>query len=94
MLILAFPLKAHRTYLKFPPFPGKACPPLLANIDARNHQSLNGTWNAMIEPTVFSLNDIMHFAERNYQGGPGELVEVNLENGLTLQVPGRLEYPR
>ncbi len=68
--------------------PEKPCAPILANIDGRHAQTLNGTWNAMIEPTIFSLNDIMHFAESNYQARPGELVEVNLENGLTLQVPG------
>lgn len=64
------------------------CPPILQHIDGRAIQSLNGTWNALVEPTVFSMNDILHFAERNYQGRPEELVEVDLENGLTLQVPG------
>ena len=68
--------------------PEKPCPPLLANIDGRQTKSLNGTWNALIEPTIFSLNDLLHFAERNYQPRPGELVEVSIENGLTLQVPG------
>ena len=87
LLILTFPLTAQSLFDVAPP-PEKPCSPLLANIDGRNAQSLNGTWNAMIEPTVFSLNDIMHFAERNYRARPGELVEVNIENGLTLRVPG------
>ena len=62
--------------------------PIVTNIDGRQTTSLNGTWNAMIDPAIFSLNDLLHFAERNYQPKAGELVEVSLENGLTLQVPG------
>jgi beta-glucuronidase len=64
------------------------CAPLLSHIDGRQTKSLNGTWNAMIDPAVFSLNDILHYAERNYKPLQGELVEVSLENGLSLQVPG------
>ena len=68
--------------------PEVPCAPLIGNIDGRHARSLNGTWNALIEPTIFSLNDLFHFAERDYQAQPGELVEVNLENGQTLRVPG------
>ena len=68
--------------------PEVPCAPLISNIDGRTTRSLNGTWNAMIEPTVFSLNDLLHYAERNYKPRQGELVEVSIENGMTLQVPG------
>ena len=64
------------------------CAPLINNVDAREKVSLAGTWNALIDPTIFSLNDRYKFLERNYKAGPGELVELSLENGLTLQVPG------
>lgn len=68
--------------------PEKPCPPIIGNVDGRQTSSLNGTWNALIDPSVFSLNDRLHFAERNYKPKPGELVEVSIENGLTLKVPG------
>lgn len=64
------------------------CAPLINNIEGRQTQSLNGTWNALIDPSVFSLNDRGHFIERNYKPEPSELVEANVEDGLTLQVPG------
>ncbi|PHN00855.1 glycoside hydrolase family 2 TIM barrel-domain containing protein [Flavilitoribacter nigricans] len=64
------------------------CAPLIGNIGARHTQSLNGTWNALIDPSVFSLNDRFHYLERNYKPEPSELVEANLEDGLTLRVPG------
>ncbi len=62
--------------------------PLIGNITSRTTQSLDGTWNALIDPTLFSLNDMGQFLERNYKPGPGELIELSIENGLTLQVPG------
>ncbi|MDF9800989.1 beta-glucuronidase [Catalinimonas alkaloidigena] len=62
--------------------------PIIANVDDRTTYSLDGTWNALIDPSVFSLNDRMHYLERNYKPQPSELVEANLEDGLTLQVPG------
>lgn len=64
------------------------CAPLITNIEGRQTQSLNGTWNALIDPSVFSLNDRGQFIERNYKPEPSELVEANVEDGLTLQVPG------
>lgn len=64
------------------------CAPLITNIEGRQTQSLNGTWSALIDPSVFSLNDRGHFIERNYKPEPSELVEANVEDGLTLQVPG------
>ena len=70
------------------PPPEKPCAPLLQNVQNRTIESLDGTWNALIDPAIFSLNDLLHFAERDYKAGPGELVEVDLDNGLTLKVPG------
>ena len=55
------------------------CAPLINNIEGRQTQSLNGTWNALIDPSVFSLNDRGHFIERNYKPEPSELVEANVE---------------
>jgi len=66
----------------------KPCAPLINNVENREKISLAGTWNALIDPTIFSLNDRFKFLERNYKPGQGELVELSLENGLTLQVPG------
>jgi hypothetical protein len=80
-------LKAQDLFSTATP-PEKPPAPILQNIDSRNIHSLNGTWHAMIDPAVFSLNDLLHFAERNYQPKAGELVEVDLENGLILKVPG------
>jgi len=62
--------------------------PLIGNVSGRTTHSLHGTWNALIDPTIFSLNDRFQYLERNYKPGPSELVEANLEDGLTLQVPG------
>jgi len=62
--------------------------PIITNVEGRKTYSLNGTWNALVDPTIFSLNDMFNYLERNYKPGPSELVEANLEDGLTLQVPG------
>ncbi len=86
-LLFSFPLYAQDLF-SIQESPEVPCAPLIGHIDGRNTKSLNGTWNAMVEPTIFSLNDIFHFAERDYTPKPGELVEVNLENGLSLRVPG------
>ena len=63
--------------------------PLIGNIDGRSSKSLNGTWNALIDPNKINLfNDLFHYAERNHKAEPGELLELSVENGATLQVPG------
>ena len=89
-LIISFipaSMKAQDLFSSAPP-PELPAAPILQNVDSRDVRNLNGTWSALVDPAVFSLNDLLHFAERNYQPKPGELVEVDLENGLTLQVPG------
>lgn len=75
-------------FFSAPPVEDIPVAPLIGNIEARSTQSLNGTWNALIDPSVFSLNDRMHYLERNYKPEPSELVELSIEDGLTLQVPG------
>ncbi|QCW99488.1 beta-glucuronidase [Aggregatimonas sangjinii] len=63
--------------------------PLIGNIEGRNVKSLNGTWNALIDPNQQNVfNDLFHYAERNHKPAPGELLELTIENGTTLKVPG------
>lgn len=69
--------------------PEVPCAPLIGNIDGRNTKSLNGTWNALIDPNEKNIfNDLFHYAERNHKPEPGELLELTVENGTTLKVPG------
>lgn len=69
--------------------PEVPCAPLIGNIDGRNTQSLNGTWNALIDPNETNLfNELFHYAERNHKPEAGELLELTIENGATLKVPG------
>lgn len=63
--------------------------PLIGNIEGRTTQSLNGTWNVLIDPNKKNIfNDFFQFAERNHKAEPGELMEISLEGGATLKVPG------
>lgn len=63
--------------------------PLIGNIEGRSTQSLNGTWNVLIDPNKQNIfNDFFRFAERNHKAVPGELMEISLEDGATLKVPG------
>lgn len=65
------------------------CSTLLGNVNGRATHSLNGTWNVLIDPNKNSVfNDLFHYAERNHKAEPGELMELSLENGSTLRVPG------
>ena len=62
---------------------------LIGNIEGRTTQSLNGTWNVLIDPNKRNVfNDLFHYAERNHQAAPGELLELSIEGGASLKVPG------
>jgi beta-glucuronidase len=69
---------------------GRPPAPLLANVYARRHTSLAGTWNALLDPNRqgagLLLRDLL---PRNVRPqSPAELLEFSFENGLQLQVPG------
>lgn len=93
IITMLFLLSTHPTAFSQDLFSTPATPeipsaPVLGNLEGRSTQSLNGTWNALIDPSVFSMNDLFHYLERNARPEPSELMEASIENGLSLQVPG------
>lgn len=70
--------------------PELACDPLIGNIEGRKTQSLNGTWNAMIDPVKdnFFASRFTDALVNNMQPAAGQLLEFNLDHGTTLKVPG------
>jgi beta-glucuronidase len=66
---------------------GKAPSPLLQNPRGRQHDSLNGTWQAVIDP--YDRGALGGIAPRAAEPqSPSDLAEFSFENGLTLEVPG------
>ncbi len=66
---------------------GKAPSPLLQNPRGRQHDSLNGTWQAVIDP--YDRGALGGIAPRAVEPqSPSDLAEFSFENGLTLEVPG------
>ncbi len=66
---------------------GKAPEPLLQNPGNRKHDSLNGIWQAVIDP--YDRGAIGGIAPRAMEPKtPSDLAEFSFENGLTLEVPG------
>lgn len=77
-----------------------AASPVIQNIHARQHQSLNGRWNYIIDPYETGFYDYRrqpfdasasgkggYFDDRT-QVGKGELVEYNFDLSPTMTVPG------
>lgn len=66
---------------------GKPPEPLLQNPTARRHESLNGIWQAVIDP--YDRGALAGIAPRAVEPAtPSDLAEFSFENGLTLEVPG------
>jgi beta-glucuronidase len=66
---------------------GKPPEPLLQNPRGRLHESLNGTWQAVIDP--YDRGALGGIAPRAAEPtSPSDLAEFSFENGLTLNVPG------
>ena len=66
---------------------GKAPEPLLQNPTGQAHESLGGTWQAVIDP--FDRGELGGLAPRALEPKtPADLAEFSFENGLTLKVPG------
>ena len=91
MILLSMQLSAQGMF-EMKGIPDIPCSPLIGNIEGRTTQSLNGTWNAMIDPVSDKDNLLgklyVPYIVKNHQPQAGELMEFNLENGTTLQVPG------
>ncbi len=63
-------------------------PPLVANVFARERISLDGTWQALIDPLRAQTN-LLGLIQRDVRpSSPADLVEPSFEGGLTLRVPG------
>jgi beta-glucuronidase len=66
---------------------GKAPEPLLQNPRGRDYESLNGVWQAVIDP--YDRGALAGIAPRAVEPKtPADLAEFSFENGLTLEVPG------
>ena len=66
---------------------GRAPEPLLQNPRGQQHLSLNGTWQAVIDP--YSRGELGGIAPRAMEPrDPADLAEFSFENGLSLEVPG------
>jgi beta-glucuronidase len=69
--------------------PAFAEPPaahLIANLPGRTTISLDGTWNAIVDPYETGLGS--RFYENAKAKSPSDLVEYNFDTAGTLQVPG------
>lgn len=66
---------------------GRAPEPLLPDSHSSPHQSLNGRWQAVIDP--YGRGALGGIAPRDVEPqNPADLAEFSFENGLTLKVPG------
>ncbi len=66
---------------------GRGPDPLLPDPRSAPHQSLNGIWQAVIDP--YGRGDLLGMAPRAQEPrSPADLAEFSFENGLTLRVPG------
>lgn len=66
---------------------GRAPDPLIENVGARKSTTLNGVWQAVIDP--MDKAETFGVAPRADQPkDPSDLSEFSFENGLTLKVPG------
>ena len=66
---------------------GKPPDPLIQNPRGQQHASLNGTWQAVIDP--YGGGELGGIAPRAMESAsPADLAEFSFENGLTLEVPG------
>lgn len=66
---------------------GRQPDPLIENVGARKHTSLNGIWQAVIDP--MDMAGTLGVAPRADQPkDASDLAEFSFENGLTLNVPG------
>jgi len=66
---------------------GRPPEPLLQDPRAREHTSLNGSWQAVIDP--YARAELGGLAPRAIEPAhPADLAEFSFENGLTLEVPG------
>ncbi len=74
--------------------PKEQTPTVLAAADHRTSTSLNGPWQAIIDPYQNGLFDFHGHARNDgyamnaKQSGPGQLVEYSFAKSPTLQVPG------
>ncbi|MCP4035888.1 MAG: beta-glucuronidase [bacterium] len=63
--------------------------PLVGNIPGRRTTSLDGTWQALIDPNKSILGRLFGVIARNARPeSSSELLEFSFDNGLTLEVPG------
>jgi len=66
---------------------GRAPDPLLPDPRSSPHESLNGRWQAVIDP--YGRGGLGGAAPRDVEPqSPADLAEFSFENGLTLKVPG------
>jgi beta-glucuronidase len=76
---------------------GAAASPAIHNVDGRSTRSLDGTWNAIVDPYENGYYNYRmqpmptpstFFADRHFYANPTQLIEYDFDAAGTLQVPG------